>query len=278
MNRVEVLQQLAKEVAEGKACFSPNVNVAMRIRQALDDPDCHIEEAARLVQAEPMLAARVVAMANSIAYNRSGREITDVRTAVSRLGFQVVRNLAMALVTRQMAQMPTSALERELAARLWEYTANVASLARLIARQVTQQDPETAVFAAIVHDLGGFYLLARAKDFIGLLDDGLNDDDIGGEVDLARAMLKVLAVPASVVAGIEAFWEGYLSMPPSSLGDTLLLAAQLSPVQRPLNRLAGRNHGELEASIDMVVGEATLQAILAEAQDEVRSLLSVLHF
>jgi len=278
MNRVEVLQQLAAEVAANKACFSPNVNVALKIRMALDDPDCHIEEAVRLVQAEPILAARVVAMANSVAYNRSGREVTDVRTAVSRLGFQVLRNLAMAMVTRQMAQMPTSPLERELAGRLWEYTANVAALARVIARQVTRQDPETAVFAAIVHDLGGFYLLARAKDFIGLLDDGLDDDDVEGEIELARAMLKVLAVPASVVSGIEAFWDGYLGIPPASLGDTLLLAAQLSPNQRPLNRLAGRNRGEAQASIDMVIGEETLQAIVAEAQEEVHSLLAVLNF
>lgn len=278
MNRVEILKQLASEVTQGKQCFSPNVNVALKIRQALEDPECHVEEAARLVQAEPILAARVVAMSNAIAYNRSGREITDVRTAVARLGFQVIRNLATAMVTRQMAQMPNNAVERQLAARLWEYTANVGSLARLIARQVTKQDPETAVFAAIVHDIGGFYLLARAADFPGLLDDGLNDDDIEGEIALARAVLKVLSVPEPVVRGIEEFWDGYLSLPPTSLGDTLLLAAQLSPVQRPLNRLAGRNRDDLQGSLDMVVGEETLQNIMSEAHEEVRSLLAVLHF
>jgi HD-like signal output (HDOD) protein len=66
-------------------------------------PDCHIEAAAKLVQVEPLLAARVVAMSNAAAFNRSGREITDVRSAVMRLGFRAVRSLAMALVTRQMA-------------------------------------------------------------------------------------------------------------------------------------------------------------------------------
>lgn len=278
MERSAVFKLLAEEVLAGKQCFSPNVNVALKIREALDDPECHVDEAARLVQAEPLLSARVVAMANSVVYNRSGREVTDVRTAVSRLGFRSIRNLATALVTRQMAQMPANAAERALAVRLWEYSAHVASLARLIARQVTRQDPETAMFAAIVHDVGGFYLLARASEFPGLLDDGLNDDDIEGEIALSRAVLQVLAVPAPVTEGIEAFWAGYLALPPASLGDTLLLAAELSPVPRPLNRLAGRSVGELAASLDMVVGEETLQGILAESQEEVASLLDVLNF
>ena len=278
MDRAQVLKMLAKEVLDGKPCFSSNVHVALKIRQALDDPDCHADEAVRLVQAEPMLAARVVAMANSIAFNPGGNEITDVRKAVSRLGFRTVRNLATALVTRQMAQMPVTPAERSLAAGLWEYTANVASLARVLARQVTRQDPETAVFAAIVHDVGGFYLLARAADFPGVLATGLDDDDIEGEILLARAVLQELSVPESVVSGIEDFWKGYLGLPPQSLGDTLLLAAQLSPVQRPLNPLAGRNRGEMAADLNLLVGETDLQAILAEAADEVRSLLAVLHF
>ena len=100
-----------------------HVQVALRVRKAIDDPDCHIDAAAKLVAAEPLLSARVVAMANSVAYNRAGREITDVRTAVVRMGFRTVRSLATALVTRQMAGGPASPGSQELAAKLWEHTA-----------------------------------------------------------------------------------------------------------------------------------------------------------
>jgi HD-like signal output (HDOD) protein len=33
---------------------------------AADDPDCSVDELARLVQADPLLATRVVAVANSV--------------------------------------------------------------------------------------------------------------------------------------------------------------------------------------------------------------------
>ena len=53
------------------------------VRQLFEDPDCQLEGAARMIQAEPVLSARVVAVANSVAFNRSGRTISNVRAAVT---------------------------------------------------------------------------------------------------------------------------------------------------------------------------------------------------
>ena len=127
MNKMTVFKSIAAGVRGGEVVFPTSATVAMKVRQLLDDPDCHIEAAAKLVQAEPVLAARVVAMANSVAYNRSGREIADVRTAVARLGFRTVRSLATAVVTRSLSGSDGSAAEQALATQLWEHTAQVAS-------------------------------------------------------------------------------------------------------------------------------------------------------
>lgn len=278
MDRVAVLKQWAASIVDGGMDFPTSVQVAMKLRQQLDDPDCSLEDAVRLIQAEPLLAARVVAMANSAAYNRSGRMVTDVRTALSLLGFKTVRNLAMVLVTRQMAQLPASPQDRERAARLWEYTAHVASLARVIAKRVTHLDPETAMFAGIVHDIGGFFLLAHAATVPGLLEEGLSEDDIEGEQALGRAVIGLLNVPEPVREAIEAFWKGYLAMPPLTLGDTLLLAAALSPVPRPLSRIGGMSGEQVVANMDMMIGKETLVEILHESQDEIAALLAVLNF
>lgn len=279
MERREIFTKIAADVARGELSFPTSAQVAMRVRQALDKPDCHVDAAARLVQAEPLLAARVVAIANSITFNRSGREVTDVRTAVARLGFGTVRALATAVVTRQLAGAPTVDAHRKLAATLWEHTAHVASLAQVIARRVTHQDPETAMFAGIVHEVGGFYLLSRVKEFPTLLDGDPGDWVDGGEAEVGRAVLQVLSVPEAVKKAIEAFWEGYLAMPPSTLSDTLLLADELAPVASPLHPMGGDHHGEgMKASIDMVIGEDTLVSILKESAEEVASLTGALNF
>lgn len=279
MDKREIFKTIASEVAQGELVFPTGAQVALKLRQSLDDPDCSINTAARLIQAEPLLAARVIAIANSVIYNRSGSEIADVEIAVMRLGFNVVRSLAMALVTRQMAGLSTDQKHRELVNKLWEHTAHVASLAHVIARHVTLQNPETAMFAGIIHEIGGFYMLSRACDFPGLLESDFTEWMEFGEIEVGRAVLNKLAVPESVVTEMEMFWDGYLAMPPVTMADTLLLAEELSPVTSPLHQLDGIEAGQMQAaSIEMVIGEETLSRIMAEAAEEVGSLSQALQF
>lgn len=279
MNKQEIFTAIAADVSQGELAFPTSARVAMKVRQALGDPDCHIDTATKLVQAEPLLSARVVAIANSVVFNRSGREITDVRTSVARLGFSTVRSLAAALVTRQLAGGAEAKAQEALAAQLWEHTAHVASLANVLARRVTKVDPDTAMFAGIVHEVGGFYLLSRAKDFPGLLEDDFDAWTETGEAEVGRAVLKVLAVPEQVLDAITTYWNGYLAMPPTSLGDTLLLAEELSPVPSPLRTKGGGDLGVgMAASINMLIGEESLSSILEESRDEVRSLTGALKF
>ena len=279
MDKSAAFKAIAADVAQGELAFPTSAQVAFKVRQALDDPGCHIEAAAKLVQAEPLLSARVVAIANSVAFNRSGQEITDVRTSVARLGFSTVRSLATALVTRQLAGASGTKEEQALAAQLWEHTAHVAALAHVIARRITKVDAETALFAGIVHGVGGFYMLSRAKDFPGLLDGDFSAWMDGGEVEVGRAVLQVLGVPEPVLQAIETYWEGFLAIPPLSLGDTLLLADELAPLPSPLHRIDGvEEEAGSTSNIDMVIGEDTLSSILAESAEEVVSLTGALKF
>ncbi len=276
MDKLECFHSIAADVARGELAFSTGAGVALKVLRALDDPGCQLETAAKLVQAEPLLSARVVAMANAAAYNRSGREITDVRTSVMRLGFRTVRTLATALVTRQLAGSPS--LHQDIAARLWEHTAHVASLSHVIARRFTRVDPETAMFVGIIHEVGGFYLLSRLKDFPGLLDGGLDEWMETGEALVGRAVLKVLDVPEVVQGAIEAYWAGYLAIPPATLGDTLLLAKELAPVASPLHPLGHELDNNKSSGFDLVIGEDALASLLAESTEEIESLTGALKF
>jgi hypothetical protein len=279
MDKAKIFESIAADVARGELAFPTSAQLALKLRQALENPDCHIEAAAKLVQADPLLSARVVAIANSTAYNPGGREITDVRMAVSRLGFATLRTLATAIVTRQLAGAPAAEPYKSLTAQLWEHTAHVASLARVIARRITHQNPETAMFAGIVHEVDGFYLLSRASAFPGLIDGDMIEWAEGGQGAVGRAVLDKLGVPEAVRQAIEMYWDGFLALPPTSLADTLMLAERLAPVHSPLYYPHGPEGSEaITASLDMEIGEETLSSILAESQDEVSSLTAALRF
>jgi HD-like signal output (HDOD) protein len=276
MDRLDAFKSIAAQAGRGDLTFPTSVDATLKLQRALNDPELHADEAARLVQAEPLLAARTVAIANSVAYNRSGNAVTNVRAAVQRVGFRPLNALAAAVIVRQLDSKITQPDLRAKADQLWRHSAHVAALSQVIARRVTHVDPETALFAGIVHEVGGFYLLSRAAEFPGLLDGEPEEWIEYGEMAIGRGVLKKLGVPAPVFDAIEAMWNGMRALPPETLGDTLMLANDLAPLDSPLHVRAGATTRQSAATIDFVTGEGTLAAILKESADEVKSLTAAL--
>lgn len=273
-----MLKLIAEQASRGEIAFPTGLDVSLKILRQLDDPDCHIDRAIQLIRGEPLIAARVVAVANSTAYSRGGQPVTDLRNAISRIGLRTTRTLTVAIATRQMAGQTPQAAIRSIAARLWEHTAHVAALAHVIARRVTHLDAETAFFAGIVHEIGGFYLLSRAAEFPGLLDGDPADWTEQTEPIVGRAILTRLEVPDEVTQAIESMWDGFLALPPATLGDTLLLADELAPVPSPLYQSPNALVETMTPIIDSLVDQEMLSTILAESAADVESLYSALRF
>ncbi|MFY9329923.1 MAG: HDOD domain-containing protein [Georgfuchsia sp.] len=288
MDKRDILKTLVIEAGQGDLDFRTHAAVTLRVRLSLEDPDVPVAAVAKLIQAEPVLAARVVAVANSTAFNNSGRAIADVQSAVTRLGFRNVRSLATALLVRQMGTAATgNPVQQRMAAQLWEHTSQVTALAHVLARRVTHVDAEAALFIGIIHDVGGFYLLSRAPDFPGLLEGDAADwdeaDMLELEVELGRTVLRALAIPEAAMTALEVYWQGFLSMPPHTLGDTLLLAEDMSSIASPFHEPAircGKDGNETQngaaASIEVILGADTLSGILKESAAEVSSLADAL--
>ncbi len=244
MEKRVLLSALADEVERGKLFFPTSATATLQIKKMLEDTDCDLDAVTRLIQADPLLSIKIVAVANSVVFNRSGKKITSVSAAVTLLGLRTVRNLAMAVITQQLAGTQSKS---ELVAQLWQHSAHVAALAQVIARRISHQDPDTAMFAGIIHEISWFYLLSREKAYPGLIDGNIanswvSDDDLDEEDELAcemkisTAILQALSVPEPIADAIAHLWQGSLIFPPATLGDTLLLADQLAPVKSPLLR------------------------------------------
>jgi HD-like signal output (HDOD) protein len=273
VNKLEAFGYIVAQAERGEITFPTSVNAVLRLQTALENPDCHLEDAIRLVLGEPQLAARTVALANSAAFNGgNGAPVTNVRAAVTRVGYRRLQAMVAALLVRQFGTRINDPLLRSKAAQLWEHTAYVAVLAQAFARRITFVNPDTALFAGIVHEVGGFYLLSRADQFPGLLDD---DPEKWGELCedvVGREVLKKLAVPEPVAEAITQMRDGWLNMPPQTLLDTLLLANQYAPVPSPLGPDAPPLPRHEDSVLDFVVDEPTLNEILVEAGEAYNSM------
>jgi len=176
-----------------------------------------------------------------------------------------------------MEEMSKQGGRADIATSLWDHTTHVAALARVLAKRVTRQNPDEAFFAGVVHEVGAFYMLSRASEFPDILSDGLELWHGEGQSAVGRAVLSTLGVPANVIEAMEVVWAGYLAMPPNSLGDTLLLADELSPVESPLDALVGMSRVGMDVELDMLIDSETLSLILQESAEEVASLSAALH-
>jgi HD-like signal output (HDOD) protein len=266
VNRIQAFGTIAAQAARGEISLPTSVNAVLRLQQALNDADCHFEDALRLVLGEPQLAARTVALANASAFNGGNRAITNVRAAVTRVGYRNLQMLVASLVVRQFGSCIRDPELRAKAEQLWEHTIHVAALAQVFARRLTFVDADTAMFAGIVHEIGGFYLLSRADEFPGLLDD---DPDKWGELCeevVTREVARRLALPEPVAEAIFDLRGRWLHMPPASLLDTLLLANLYAPVPSPLGTTRPLpDHSE--SALDYLVDEDSLHAIIGEAAE-----------
>jgi HD-like signal output (HDOD) protein len=266
MNKLEAYGHIAALAIRGDLVFPTSVNAALRVQLALDDPECPIDEAIRLVLAEPQLAARTVALGNSAMFNRvGGPDVTNVRSSIMRIGYHNLFALAAAMVVRQFGSKIVDPALRAKAEQLWQHTVHVACLARIIARDVTYINPDTALFAAIVHEVGNFYLLSRADEFPGLLDDDGENWQPASEEIITREVLKKLNIPEAVSSAIQGMRDSFLQIPPESLLDTLLLSNHLSPVASPLQAALRDLPPHSESVIDLFIDEEMMENLLAEA-------------
>lgn len=273
MECAEALRKLAEDAASGDLVFPTHAQVAIQVRLALDDPEIHLDQVAKLVQAEPMLAAKVVGTANSAAFNRSGRPLSDAKSAVTRLGVTLVRALSTAVILRQLSASPNAAHET-LAERLWEHSAHVAALGYILAKRVSRQNPDTVLFAGIVHELVYFFLIARAAENPALLQADLESTwRDGGKAMVEDAVLKALAVPQEIADAIVGMRSGSFTVPPRTLADTLSLANSLTPILNPLETVSDtlKNDAVLALSTQ-VMADRTLAAILEESAEELDAL------
>ena len=136
-------------------------DVALRIRAAMAKPDYSVADIARVVKADAGTSAYLIRIANSPLY-RGAVGIKNVETAISRLGMPVTRNLVTAYALKAMFKTSSGVLRR-LLRDSWREGARRAALASLIAQQCGLFDPDRAMLAGLLQDIGTLPLLTRLE-------------------------------------------------------------------------------------------------------------------
>lgn len=162
----EFLESLTAELSAEELLFPTSLSITLKIRHALNDANAPTDKVARIIGAEPVLSAQILRLANSVAYNGgTNTHITDLRQATIRLGFEMVRNVALAVGMKQLVQTKASSESPQLLNGLWNRSIRVAALSFVMSKKLTRLHPDAAMIAGLLHDIGKFYILSRAHSF-----------------------------------------------------------------------------------------------------------------
>jgi putative nucleotidyltransferase with HDIG domain len=160
-------QAIVDLVSRGALKVPPYPAVAFQIEKLIRGGDYGLEELAKLVSSDQVLAADVLRVSNSAVYAR-GEPVNSVKAAVARIGAKDVARLALAigLGAHATAAGPLASLRR----KVWLDSLASAALCQTLARG-RGLAPDEAFSAGLLHDFGKVVALACIEDLLHRRED-----------------------------------------------------------------------------------------------------------
>lgn len=165
----KALQHLSAEIEANRLQLpSPPDNV-IALRNLIQQ-NAGINEISTLLSKEPHLSARLIKLANSVLFH-SRFHVSSVKTAITRLGMQKVSNLVTGFaITQSFINNKTRGIEHDLK-RSWLISNHVASVTMSLAQHHGQIDPDQALLAGQIHNIGDTPLLLHLNTLPELNQD-----------------------------------------------------------------------------------------------------------
>jgi len=196
----EFLKSLLDDLENDKLVLPTLPEVALRVREALDDDDVSMNAISEVISSDAALSARLIQVANSPLL-RASQPIDSLLGAISRMGFTMVKNLVTSMVMEQMFQATSDTTDSRLRAT-WEHSTQVAAISHALCSEMTKLPADQAMLAGLVHDIGVLPILSRVEEYPELLDDVAKLDVIIKEAhsQIGAAILKKWNFSDEIVA------------------------------------------------------------------------------
>ncbi len=220
----EVRAELIDAIQNNRIVLPTLPEVALRIRDAAENPDTDVASFAKELGFDAAISARVMRVANS-PLMRGGAKVTDVKGATARIGIQYACNLAVGLAMEQMFQATSDAVDERMR-QIWTHSTEVAGISAVLARNYTRLKPDQATLAGLVHKIGALPILRFAEEDRNLLKDlhALDAliDALHGEI--GKLILDTWGFPPEIASVPVAYLDFARKPPAVDFADIVMVA------------------------------------------------------
>lgn len=131
-------------------------SAASYLERAIRDDSVSLSKLSDLLEKDPVLAARLIRVANSPFY-RAVSSVESVPDAVTRIGFSATRNIALVLLGNVFNAR--HALVAERVRKLWSDSLRTAAVASVLTKHYPLVDSNRAMLGGLMYNVGAMLLL-----------------------------------------------------------------------------------------------------------------------
>ena len=166
--------QIKSEVDSNRLVLPTLPDVALKVRQAVENGDASANQLAEIVATDTALSAKLIQVVNSPLY-RGSKHIDKLPVAIARLGNNAVKTLITSLVMQQMFK-PDSPELAQYFEKIWEHSVTVSAISRALSSRCKHLDADQSMLAGLIHQIGKLPILMLASRTNGMLNDNASFD------------------------------------------------------------------------------------------------------
>jgi len=230
-----ILYSLSEKIKTNQMVLPSMPDVFLQVKKIVDDPSSNLGDISIVIARDPSLTARILKVSNNALY-RGSHEITNIQQAVSRMGLQLVKTLVTSHAITQMFNQPKGIL-KPFFDQLQHHSTEVSAHAYAIAKNYSKLNPEDALLAGLVHNIGYLPMTKCVENFPEIESNPSLLIEIMGKVhtQVGKMILETWSFPKNIIDAsvhyIDQFRTGTATL---DLTDVVIIAG--------LNTYRGTDH------------------------------------
>lgn len=187
-------------------------DISLKIRKAINDEKANNAKIARVVQIDPAITGRLIHIVNSPLY-RGRKKIESCPEALTRLGLKAAQHFITSFALKGVFVAKSHQILKRMQ-ELWTHSSYVAAISAVLAHKTRGFDPDRAMLAGLIHDIGVVPILTYADRHPDLIDRPEQIDEtiraLRGEIGLT--VIRKWSFPddfESVVVDAENWWRNH---------------------------------------------------------------------
>ncbi len=192
----DLLHELVEDIHKGEINLPVMPNIVQRVDEIVKTPESTALELAEVIEQEPTISLRLIAISNSALYGAEKR-IEKIKDAVYRIGTKETQDIVTAIASRSLYQSGNKEISAKLE-QLWQHSLATAYAARAIAQLLELPGADKYFLTGLVHDIGKTLLLQALTEVLKKQQRQLDLDEI---------MLNIQTIHADFGARLLQHWE-----------------------------------------------------------------------